>query len=115
MRLTRNDGKMGVALGVLKHVKLKRDDVFVQAYSNCREQGLFLTNLFSQGSRGCSFAENRSSDDIIVQFGERDDFDDYGVLSEDKYGTNKKYFQCGEHEQAGAFVTTWLKGADTHA
>jgi hypothetical protein len=118
MRLTKNDGKIGVALEVLKHVKLKRDDVMVNTYSNCREQGLFLIQGFGlhEGckigqERAISFAEHRNSDNIVVQFGLQDDFNDYGVFkTEEKYQTCKKYFGYNEHEKAGEFITKWLKG-----
>ena len=108
MRLTKNDGKVGVALGVLKYVKVPKNDVVVQTYSNCREQGLFLSRWFTNQERAVSFAENRNSDDIVVQFGVRSDFDSYGVLNEKAYKTNKKYFNYNQHEEAGTFITKWL-------
>ncbi len=116
MRLSKNDGKMGVALAVLRHVKLKRNDVSIDAYSNCREQGLYLISFLDinvkwDERRACSFSENRNSDCIIVQYGIRKDFNDYGVFKEDdKYQSNKKHFKPDEHEQAGLFVQEWLNG-----
>jgi hypothetical protein len=109
MRLTKTDSKLGVALEVLKHVSIKRDDVGIGGYSDCREQGIIIANLYSQGNRVCSFSENKNSDDIVVQFGGRDDFDDYGVFKDSKmYDSNRKYFRCGEFEEAGEFITAWI-------
>jgi hypothetical protein len=114
MRLDKNDGKMGVALAVLRHVKVRRNSVGVQAYSNCREQGLHLNMCFVKGikfgkERAVSFAENRNSDDIVVLYGAKDQFDDHGLLiGDDVWRKQRKFFGYGEHEKAGKFITKWL-------
>ena len=106
--------KIGVALAVLRNIKLSAKDVNVGTYSNCREQGFFVTSYVNDkrilNRRAVSFSEHRRSDNIVVQFGCCDDFNDYGVLNEDKYPKNVKHFSVGEHEKAGAFATKWLKG-----
>ena len=107
------DSKIGVAMAVLRAIKMKASDVSVDVYSNCREQGFFVSSYYKNAKwnerRAVSFAENRNSDEIIVQFGIKDkDFNDYGVLSEKKYKTNKKHFSCGEYEKAGEFARKWL-------
>lgn len=109
------DSKIGVALAVLRSIKMKASEVIVETYSNCREQGFYVISYYKDNAkynerRAVSFAENRNSDDIIVQFGVRLDFNDYGVLSEAKYETNKKYFRNGDHEKAGEFARKWLVG-----
>jgi hypothetical protein len=116
MRISKNS-KIGVALSVLRKINIKSADVMVNTYSNCREQGFFVISYLGNvgadinGRRAVSFAENRNSDDIIVQYGVWGDFDDYGVFkSEDKYNRCKKYFKYGDSEGAAKFITEWLKG-----
>lgn len=117
MRLPK-DSKIGVALSVLRKLQVRAKDVDVSTYSNCREQGFFVTFYGKDYSkrRAVSFAENRNSDNIIVQFGnitygKDSDFNDYGVLSEEAYNKGqKKYFDCGDSDGAAKFATKWLKG-----
>ena len=113
MRLRPHD-KIGVALAVLRNIKLSAKDVNVDTYSNCREQGFFVTSYCNDkrilNRRAVSFSEHRRSDNIIVQFGCENDFNAYGVLSEEKYPKNVKHFSVGEHEKAGKFARKWLVG-----
>ena len=113
MKIDENS-KLGVALSVLRNINMEASDVGIDTYSNCREQGFFVTSYHSNcrdvinGRRAVSFSENRNSDDIIVQWGMKEDFNDYGVISEEKYTTNKKYFRYDDAEGAAAFITKWL-------
>ena len=115
MRIAK-DSKLGVALAVLRKVVIKPSDVSVNMYSNCREQGFlvisFHKNLRNEvlNHRMVSFAEHRSSDNIVVQFGYQKDFDDYGVISEEKYETNRMFFSYDNPHGAGEFISKWLKG-----
>ena len=116
MRIAK-DTKLGVALEVLRRVAMNPCDIVIDMYSNCREQGFFLTSYHKSQTdylnrRAVSFAENRRSDHIIVQFGNQKDFNEYGVISEEKYSTNKKYFECGDSGKAGKFIAQWLKGTE---
>lgn len=112
-----SDSKLGVALKVLRKIRLKEDEVHIDTYSNCREQGFFIsffdyTIPFGQ-HRCVSFSENRNSDDIIVQYGVRDDFTPYGVfLTDEKYRNCKKYFRYDEPDKAAKFITKWLTSAE---
>ena len=108
------DSKIGVALAVLKAIPMKAKDVNVRTYSNCREQGFFLVSYHKSqpclNRRAVSFAENRNSDDIIVQYAIENDFNEYGVISEGLYYKAKRHFNVGEFEEAGKFVAQWLSG-----
>lgn len=122
MRITRNNSSMAVALRVIKHVKVgKKDSIIINPYVNGREKGLFMyrfdlhemskNSYVRDSERAVSFAENRNSDDIIVQFGILSDFTDLGVFkSEEKYKTNKAYFRYDDYESAGRFISGWLNG-----
>lgn len=113
MRISPNSS-LGVALSVLRKIQLAAKDAHVKTYSNCREQGFFVTSYVNPkrigNRRAVSFAEHRRSDNIVVQFGYENDFNDHGWLNEDKYPKNVKHFNVGEHEKAAAFATKWLKG-----
>ena len=115
MRIPKHS-KLGVALSVLRKVDLKADSVITDTYSNCREQGFFLRSFINVKKgygkqQACSFAENRNSDDIAVQYGIVEDFNDYGVFkSDEKYFACKKCFRYDDAEGAAKFITKWLKG-----
>ena len=114
MRISK-DSKLGVAMSVLRKIDVKANDVGIDMYSNCREQGFFVTSFHKNcpdilNRRAVSFAENRNSDDIIVQFGNKNDFNDYGIFKSDEmYEKNKKYFRYDDAEGAAEFVSKWLK------
>jgi hypothetical protein len=115
MKISKNS-KLGVALAVLKKIKIKEKDVNIDMYSNCREQGFFLKCFMKieplgyGKQRAVSFSENRSSDNIIVQYGVVDDFNRYGVvINDEKYNSQKKYFKPDEAEKAAQFIEHWLK------
>lgn len=100
---------------VLRKIKMKEDDVGINTYSNCREQGFFLTSFKPargyEYQRAVSFAENRNSDDIAVQYGIYKDFSPYGVFKEeDKYYKCKKLFRYDQAQEAADFITKWLAG-----
>lgn len=79
--------------------KLKRmwrtegvDDATIRHYANCREQGYHI----SCGQHSVSFAEHRSSDQIIVIWGPTMEFDGAGLISDRLWETNK--FQVWPYE-----------------
>ena len=109
--------KLGMALAVLKKIELEMTEVGVDMYSNCREQGFFVKSCHDNPKNklldrlAVSFAEHRSSDDIIVQYGKASDFNDYGAFNTDeKYETCKEYFRYNDSAGAAKFITKWLKG-----
>lgn len=108
-----NSSRLGVALKVLCKIKMKEEDVSIDTYSNCREQGFFLTSFKPargyEYQRAVSFAENRNSDDIAVQYGVKKDFSPYGVfLKDEKYHKCKKFFRYDQAQEAADFITKWL-------
>jgi hypothetical protein len=112
MRISK-DSKLGVALGVLRKVKIQEDDLAVKMYSNCREQGFYLISYCGKdwrNKRAVSFAEYRNSDRIVVQYGTEHDFNDYGAMKEEEvWRKQRKFFDYGDWENAGEFITKWLK------
>lgn len=81
---------MNVAMAIYRAIEViiyeqDKAGVVVEAYSNGREQGLFI-----RGTNGvASFSESRNSDDIVVYLGERGEFAMQGnVPSERAYKEN---------------------------
>ena len=116
MRITK-DSKLGVALAVLRKVEIRPSQVSVKMYSDCREQGFMVISYHTNtpdediGNRRVAvFSENKSSDDIVVQYGYERDFDEHGVFKdEEKWNKQRKYFYPEHHEKAADFVSKWLK------
>ncbi len=81
---------------------LRRLDIEQSYYDNGREQGVTL--ICAETNKQVSFSENRNSDDIVVYYGKPADFDESGVISEEKFRSNAKYFRYGQHEAAAKFV-----------
>lgn len=116
MKVSSGSGSVGVALSVLKKIQLRENQVCIDVYSNCREQGFFLISYLNnwlpyEDYRAVSFSQNRNSDSIIVQHGVRKDFNQYGVfLTDEMYHKCKKFFGPDEADKAARFITSWLKG-----
>lgn len=83
---------------------------WVEAYSNCREQGLHL-NVYFGGTAGVgfSFSESRSSDDIVVFWGKTTEFSFSNIPSEDTYRNRRETFPYQREDQAADFIVKTVK------
>jgi hypothetical protein len=61
---------------------------WVEAYSNCREQGLCLRDMYFTAA----WSENRNSDAIVVYIGDYHDFDMGGNIPNDNIYDTRKLF-----------------------
>ena len=101
-----------VARKVLAEVKrwaaLSNDDAVVEseAYVNCREQGFALASC---DARKVAFSEFRRSDDIVVYFGARSDFDFNTNIPSEKAYESAKFFKPGQYEKAAKFIVKYLE------
>jgi len=69
MKLMRNQiGMANAVLGLIESSACEdNDELFhLEMYSNCREQGYCIKGWHDGLNFGCSFSENRNSDDIVV-------------------------------------------------
>lgn len=86
--------------------KPEREEVVVEAYENCREQGYaVVVRGFPtvEGSKlKLSFAECRGSDQMVVYVGKPSDFTTGNVPSEQVYSEAATYFST--EKQTAAFV-----------
>ena len=57
--------------------------------------------------KAVSFAENRNSDDIVIYFGTRDDFNVVGNFNEKVY-SEKKFFGYEQYNQAAKFIAEFF-------
>jgi hypothetical protein len=82
-------------------------NVSVCTFHNGREQGYSLTFLTVDppGMKAISFAQQRSSDDIVVYYGP----EHTQGLSEEAYN-NAKYFGFGEYQEAHDYICSILVG-----
>ncbi len=83
---------------------LRRLDIEVGYYENGREHGFKM--VCAETNKQVSFSEHRSSDAVIVYFGSIADFDEDGIISEEKYRTNCKSFKPDEkgYTDAAKFI-----------
>ena len=80
------------------------EGVWVESYSNCREQGLYF-----RGPAGCcSVAENRNSDSIVVYPGRRCDFEMGGNVPKGLAWEQRRYFNYDQHKEAAKFVLDYI-------
>jgi hypothetical protein len=107
-----DETKMSVANAVLALVKGNAYDddnenltVYVEAFSNGREQGYSLTTF----KRRVSFSENRNSDAIVVYFGKHCEFGADNMPSGNIWEV-AKYFRYNQHYQAARFILKFLGG-----
>ena len=100
---------------IKKRVKLFSKDghIWVEAYSNGREQGFCLVNCDKEVK--IAFSENRNSDDLVVYVGKSSHFDGVGfdmqgnVPNEGVYA-NKKFFRYDQLDKAADFISKTIGG-----
>lgn len=84
-------------------------EVFVERYTNCREQGYAL----SMGGRQAVFAECRNSDSCVVFYGKTQDFAfNTNIPSDVTYKTGRKDFPFGSDLQAAEFIYDFVCGGE---
>lgn len=80
--------------------------IVVEAWSNGREQGYYLSGHISS-SRGCCFAQQRNSDTIVVVFGKTTEFDVTTNMPSDKLW--QKMVELYPDEVAAAAIVDWMQ------
>lgn len=112
----RMNHSLKVANAILAMVEVLRPDqaqnLYLEPYMNCREQGWALTVLtdnFEQDKKAV-FAECRSSDQIVVYHGYRNDFRQGNVPVDRVYNTQACYFDEGKIKEAAEAVVAYLLG-----
>lgn len=78
----------------------------VEAYSNGREQGYCIKGWSSTltNNISISFSEHRSSDNIVIYFGESTDFSMQGNVPNEKVYAQAKHFKHNEPYEAASFI-----------
>jgi len=109
-------GSMQVAYVVLQAVrqmtcnrgdlKKKLENSYVEAFTNCREQGFSITN----GDKKVSFSEHRSTDYIIVYHGDMVNFCHIHNVPKNKLWKNPEFFNPGDYDKAAEFIINHLTG-----
>ena len=93
---------MLVAECVLNHLSIigfEDKDVYSKMFDNCREQGYtFLKNSNEDYRKNVavSFAENRSSDEIVVYVYPPNDFN----------GAKAKYFKAEQYSKVASYISS---------
>lgn len=87
--------------------------IATQYYINGRERGYSLreyvhTNSFDNSRRVVSFAENRNSDNIVVYFGNVEDFDINTNIPIDVVYRRARYFGVGRADLAAEFIYDYI-------
>lgn len=85
----------------------------VEVYLNCRERGYAVFSYTTK--RRVAFAEHRSSDNIVLYFGnDKDDFEfNTNIPKDDTYLHRKKFYEYGEDKQCADAISQYLKGLAT--
>jgi hypothetical protein len=107
---SRNDATARKVLAEVKRwAKLSKEDcyIIVESYVNCREQGFALASC---DDLMVSFSEFRRSDDIVVYFGARKDFDRNTNIPNEEVYESAKFFRPFEVEKAAKFIVKYLEG-----
>jgi hypothetical protein len=107
---SRNDATARKVLAEVKRwAKLSKEDceIAIESYANCREQGYALASC---DDLKVVFSEFRRSDDIVVYFGARKDFDRNTNIPNEEVYESAKFFRFDKIEQAAKFIVKYLEG-----
>jgi hypothetical protein len=107
--INRNDAAARKVLAIVKRLaKNSKDDsyILVEDYVNCREQGFALA---SHDHAKVAFSEFRRSDDIVVYFGTRNDFERNTNIPSEKSYESARFFRYNQHEAAAKFIVKYLE------
>lgn len=100
-------------LAILDKKLRKNKDIWIECFSNCREQGYVIKKyVIGMGVLNVAFAENRSSEDIVVYFYEKAGIDNLPVAQE---WDNKQYFKAGHYNTTANFIIEKLQGDEIYA
>ena len=82
--------------------------ISVESYSNGREQGLYLIN---QEDKSIAISQFRNSDDIVVYWGNMDDFDMWGNIPRNELlETQTQFFKRKNILRASQFIFNYFNG-----
>ena len=97
----------------LKHIKTK-NDLTLEMYANGREHGYHIRCLDTACQTqvwGCSFSENRNSDDFVVYLGWGfNRFSMQGNVPDDEVYGNKRIYRCDSLQDAVKDILLDLSG-----
>lgn len=114
MKLKLNES-LRVALEVFKRIDVPAvvaDQIGMRTYNNGREQGIRLTRITLKldKQRDVCFAENRTSDDIVVYISKPGEVSGvFGDFPTERAYQERKFFPCGKYAQAARFISQFLK------
>lgn len=91
---------------VEKALRKTKQRITVEAWSNGREQGYYLSGHLA-GGRGCCFAQQRNSDSIVVVFGKTTEFDVTTNMPNDERW--QKMVELYPDEIAAASIADWMQ------
>ena len=93
-----------------------KEDLVLEMYSNCREQGYHLQTSRIDGDNvvtwGCSFSENRNSDELVVYVGTGSQrFEMQGNVPDQRAYDSARYYgpREGELKKATSYIITSLR------
>jgi hypothetical protein len=85
-------------------------ELCLEVYANGREQGFALSDWCEPNARKVAWSEFRRSDQIVVYYGPRVDFEHNTNIPSDAVYENAKFFACGEYNKAAKFIVKYLEG-----
>ena len=90
-----------------KFYKGKRDDVTIEVWANCREQGFHLVNYTKK--KALSFAQQRNSDETVVVYGDPQDFDiTTNAPTDEAWDKRRMHFRESQDEEAGRWIAAYV-------
>lgn len=102
--------KMELARRVVDEVNrlTPKDDLYLEAYANGREQGYSIMNFRGKEYRRVAFSEFRRSDDLVVYFGKHTEFSMQGNVPSDKVYTDARFFDSNKIGEAAQAIVAYL-------
>ena len=80
----------------------------LEFYQNWRETGYFLIET-ERRNKAVAFARYRNTDDIVVYYGEPNDFNMIGNIPSELVYKVKRFFQPGDVKLAAKFIFDYFK------
>ena len=82
-------------------------ELYLQTYSNCREQGYCLWNI--KAGKKVSFSEYRNSDSIVVYSDDTIAFSMQGNTPSEEAYERKLFFDYNEYYKAAEWIVAYLE------
>jgi len=98
--------KADAVLAVLNEMVPEGQRLYLELYSNGREQGYHIKNCDNQ--RAISFSEHRNSDQIVVYHGGLVLFNMQGNVPNKEIYEQAKYFKHDEYHRAAQYIYAYL-------